>query len=251
MIHRILTVVLLIFWLSSGIAQTSALDSLPPKKSAKFNIKTAIIPSVLIGYGIVGLSSNGIKSINKDIQQGIANPPHNKLRLDDVGQFIPTLTVYGLNAMNIKGKNNFETRTIAIATSFLIMGSTVYGLKKITKINRPDMSNNDSFPSGHTAMAFMGAEFLWQEYKDKSVWYGIAGYAVATGTAYLRMYNNKHWFTDVVTGAGVGIISTKMGYWLTPYIQQKLFKHKSTTNATIISPFYNGNQVGLNVSSVF
>ena len=246
--NKFLVVCLSVFIISSSFGQTSKLDSLNTKKLSKFNFKTAIIPAVLIGYGLVGLSSKGIKSINSDIQQSLTNPPHNKLHLDDIGQFLPTLSVYGLNAINIRGKNNFETRTIALATSFLIMGSAVYGLKHITKIERPDMSSNDSFPSGHTAMAFMGAEFLWQEYKDKSVWYGIAGYVVATGTAYLRMYNNRHWLTDVATGAGIGIISTKIGYWLTPYIQQKLFKHKSKSTASIIAPFYNGKQVGLNVS---
>lgn len=72
-------------------------------------------------------------------------------------------------------------KTCVVGTD-LIMSGTVLGLKSITKIERPDGSSKNLFPFGHTATAFAGAEFLWQEYKDKSIWYGIAGYSVATGT---------------------------------------------------------------------
>jgi hypothetical protein len=41
-------------------------------------------------------------------------------------------------------------------------------------------------PFGHTANAFASAEFLWQEYKDVSIWYGISGYIIASGTGVLE-----------------------------------------------------------------
>jgi membrane-associated phospholipid phosphatase len=56
----------------------------------------------------------------------------------------------------------------------------------------------------------------WQEYKDVSIWYGISGYVVATGTGFFRMYNDRHWLTDVAAGAGIGILCTKTAYWLYP-----------------------------------
>jgi membrane-associated phospholipid phosphatase len=56
----------------------------------------------------------------------------------------------------------------------------------------------------------MCAEFMHQEYKDQSVWYSIAGYTAATATGVLRMYNVRHWFSDVVAGAGIGILGTKL-----------------------------------------
>ena len=124
------------------------------------------------------------------------------------------------------------------------MSGSVTGLKDLTKIERPDGSANNSFPSGHTATAFSGAEFLWQEYKDVNIWYGISGYAVAAGTGFFRIYNGRHWLSDVAMGAGIGIMSTKIAYWVFPYVQKHFFKSRKEVGA-IISPFYNGNQVGL------
>ena len=69
-----------------------------------------------------------------------------------------------------------------------------------------------------------------QEYKDVSPWYGIAGYVAATTTGALRMFNNKHWFRDVVAGAGFGILSTQVAYVLAPVIIKKLFQKKTTTH---------------------
>ena len=98
--------------------------------------------------------------------------------------------------------------------SNILLTTTVFSVKKLTRQLRPDGSGYTSFPSGHTAEAFASAEFMRQEYKDVSPWYGIAGYAVATTTGILRLYNNKHWVRDVVAGAGFGILSTKLAYWI-------------------------------------
>ncbi len=135
-------------------------------------------------------------------------------------------------------------RTIILGTSYLLLSATVLSLKSLTKVERPDGTAN-SFPSGHTATAFAGAEFLWQEYKDVSVWYGISGYIVATGTGFFRIYNNKHWLTDVAAGAGIGILTTKVAYWIFPYVDKHIFKSKKNIDTGMIAPFYNGKQMGL------
>jgi membrane-associated phospholipid phosphatase len=155
-----------------------------------------------------------------------------------------------LNSLGIKGKHNLKDRSIILGTAFIIMGTSVFGMKKITKVNRPDDSNITSFPSGHTATAFMGAEFLYQEYKDVSIWYGISGYVVASGVAYLRIYNNRHWLTDVVAGAGFGILSTKVAYWIYPFMKRTFFKDKTKKNG-IVMPFYNGKEYGIGFSMSF
>lgn len=82
--------------------------------------------------------------------------------------------------------------TIIVGTAYLLTGLSVYGLKSLTKIERSDGSSRNSFPSGHTATAFAGAELLRKEYWDVSPLIGIAGYIVAAGTGFFRMYNNRH-----------------------------------------------------------
>jgi membrane-associated phospholipid phosphatase len=119
----------------------------------------------------------------------------------------------------------------------------VLSTKKITSILRPDGSEYTSFPSGHTAFAFASAEFLRQEYKHKSPWYGIAGYTVATATAGLRIHNNKHWLADVAAGAGLGILSTQVAYWIHPWMSKKIFTKKNSPASLL--PQISTEQIGI------
>ena len=133
---------------------------------------------------------------------------------------------YGLNLCGVKGKHGYGELTIILGTAYALMGVTVNVTKNLTKVERPDGSARNSFPSGHTATAFMGAELLRREYWNVSPWIGIAGYAVAAGTGFFRIYNNRHWLTDVLAGAGVGILSVQAAYWLYPQYP----KHSFTSN---------------------
>jgi membrane-associated phospholipid phosphatase len=85
-------------------------------------------------------------------------------------------------------------------------------LKNSTDVTRPGGTNHQSFPSGHTAQAFVAATFLHKEFGDKSVWYSIGAYTMASTVGALRIMNNKHWISDVLAGAGIGILSTNMAY---------------------------------------
>lgn len=248
---------LLPIW-SSLLAQTTVKtnfqDSIPDSsavKQLKFNPKQLIIPAALIGFGVIGINSDQLKYFNSEISEEVVEHIDKRITIDDFSQYVPAASVYALEAFGVKGKNNVKDKSIILATSFLLMTATVTGLKSITKVERPDGTSNNSFPSGHTATAFMGAEFLYQEYKDVSVWYGVSGYAVATFTGAFRMYNNRHWFTDVVAGAGIGILSVKAGYWLFPTVN-KLFASKSNPNKkSAFVPYYDGKQVGFGYVSAF
>ncbi|MFH6944183.1 phosphatase PAP2 family protein [Flavobacterium sp. FlaQc-50] len=255
MFYKTISLVLLFGVFSATAQKTDSIASIDSTAShhLKFNYKQLIIPGVLIGYGVIGLESDQLLSFNSQINKEVTEDIDQKITIDDFSQYAPAASVYALNAFGVKGKNNMRDRSVIFVTSYVIMASTVLGLKSIVHEDRPDGSSNNSFPSGHTATAFAGAEFLWQEYKDKSIWYGIAGYAVATGTGLFRIYNNRHWLTDVAAGAGIGILSTKIAYWMNPYITKKLFgKSASEHNSTsMIAPFYNGQQYGLSYVKVF
>jgi hypothetical protein len=221
-----------------------------PVVKKSFN-KLLAVPILFVGYGAASLRAQGLKNINSHLNEEIyLEGSRRKFHLDNYLQYTPGLMVYGLNMVGIKGEHNFRDRTIIFAMSNMIMAATVFGTKKLTHEWRPDGSDHYSFPSGHTANAFAGAEFLRREYKDVSPWYGIAGYAVAATTGYLRMYNNKHWFGDVMAGAGVGILSTNLAYYLYPSVN-KLFINKKTNSTTIILPTYQQGAVGLSLTHIF
>ncbi|MDP4263443.1 MAG: phosphatase PAP2 family protein [Bacteroidota bacterium] len=191
----------------------------------KLTMKRMIIPVTLITYGFVSQSSHKLKAFDVRIKKVVRRDPDFHTCIDNYLQYAPGFAVFGLNAVGIKGKNNFRDRASIYLLSNLMMGITVQTIKKISKVPRPEGWGTNAFPSGHTGTAFVGAEFLRQEYKDVSPWYGVTGYLMATTTGVLRMFNNKHWFRDVVAGAGFGILATDAAYWLEPIIAKKLF-HK-------------------------
>jgi hypothetical protein len=193
----------------------------PPARTP-FPYKKLLLPSAFIVYGVLALKTDGLQDWNESVHEEFIEHPHKPFHLDNYLQWGPAATVYALNLAGIKGKNNFRDRTIIFGMSEIMMSSVVFTVKKISHEWRPDGSDQLSFPSGHTANAFAGAEFLRLEYKDVSPWYGVAGYLMAGATGYLRMYNNKHWLGDVVAGAGVGIISTDVAYYLYPVYQTEV-----------------------------
>ena len=234
----------------NAVSQTKKQDTLHQQKNIDFNYKALIIPASLIGYGTLSLYNDKLTNGDASIRNNINSDNEKTFPLDEGTQSLAFLSVYGLNLFGVKGKNNFKDRSVVLATAYLIMGSSVTVLKRTTHRQRPNQTGFTSFPSGHTATAFMGAEFLYQEYKDVSPWYGVSGYFIAAGTGYLRMYNNKHWFSDVVAAAGIGILSTKIAYWVQPFFKD-LFSKKQTATKTAVVPYYNKNEMGLAMSMSF
>ena len=224
--------------------------TIPVKEKRNFTARSFIVPASLISYGFFAMGNNSLKALNVSTKSELQED-HSKFKTktDNYLQYSPAIAVYVLNAFGIKGKNNFRDRTMIYALSTLFATATVQSIKKITRVERPDGSSKTSFPSGHTTTAFAAAEFLFMEYKDVSPWYGIAGYIAATATGVMRLYNNKHWVSDVVAGAGFGILSTKLAYWIYPSIKKKLFKEKNIQ--TMILPYYIPGSGGLSLVQNF
>jgi len=222
------------------------LDWTIPEYRKPFPIQQFILPAAMVAYGFAGLHVGGLTSWNKEVKEHMwTDWNHNACHVDNYLMHVDAAAVYVLNAVGIHGAHNFKDRTILLLMSQLFTQSAVFSLKGQSHVLRPDGSAYNSFPSGHTATAFANAEFMRMEYKDVSPWYGVAGYAAATATGLMRMYNNKHWFNDVVAGAGFGIAGTRLAYWLYPKIQHSLFGGKATSGATVLMPTYQSGAVGL------
>ncbi len=140
--------------------------------------------------------------------------------LDDVVQLLPWATTITLKVVGIPSRHNYvQLGTRMAVTAGLTMLSTVV-VKQSTGITRPDNTAANSYFSGHTATAFAGAEMLRLEYGHLSPWVGVGAYTVASCTGLLRIYHNRHWLGDVLTGAGAGIVCAQVSYWLCDRLSQ-------------------------------
>ncbi|HLZ87559.1 MAG TPA: phosphatase PAP2 family protein [Puia sp.] len=238
----------------------SAPDTLPHRidwqKAASykqpFPFQSLFLPAAMIAYGATAVHNGALQKVNGEVKDQIwEDNPHQPFHLDNYLMFAPTLSVYALNAAGVHGAHNFKDRTIILLMANVLANGTVFSVKSWSHERRPDGSDYASFPSGHTAEAFVGAEFMRLEYKDVSPWYGIAGYAMATATGMLRMYNDKHWLSDVVAGAGVGIASTRIAYWLYPKMQHLFGKGKNPDVVNVVMPTYNNGSFGLSYVKTF
>ena len=126
---------------------------------------------------------------------------------DNYLQLFPLILLFGLKLGGIRGN---------------------FGWKLTTGVLRPDATNYFSFPSGHTAAAFMAATLLYKEYGFKGYWVGLVAYAAAIVTGLTRILNNRHWLFDVIIGAAVGILLTDLAFRLVQLIfkDRGLIQHK-------------------------
>ncbi len=168
--------------------------------------------------------------------------------IDNYTQYFPALMVYGLNAFNVEGLHDFKDRTFIYLSAQLISGAIVFPAKKFIAEERPDGSNKKSFPSGHAATAFASAHFMYREYHGKNVLLSLSGYPFAVFTGIYRVINNRHWVSDIVAGAGIGIVSTELAYWLYPKMTRIFGNSRQQKSRTAFMPYIVGdNRFGLNV----
>lgn len=234
---------------NAQVADTVKKDLLTAPDTVKklhSNPLSLIPPAVLITYGAASFVIHPIRRFDYYINSEVhKTDPTFSTKAESYFQFTPIIMVYGLDLIGVEGKNTFIDRTALLGLSGGILGISAEITKHTTHRLRPNGSDYLSFPSGHTSTAFMGAEFLAQEFSEKSPVYTVIGYTFAVTTGIFRLYNRDHWFSDVVAGAGFGILSTKAAYLIYPYIRNKLTHKDKSGKSTMFMPSYQNGALGL------
>ncbi len=229
-------------------------DSIPSKQSHPDKVAKILgiaIPSSMIVYGTLSFQLENIRDLDYSTRNEMIED--NSMWYngwDDYLQFSPAVAAFSMKLGGMKSTHKMSDMLILYGLSNALESGIVYTIKCTISRERPDGSNRHSFPSGHTATAFVAAEFLHQEYRNQSVWISVSGYGMATLIGVSRIYNNKHWVSDVVAGAGIGILSTKIVYWTYPHLQKIFFKKERNFTA-FISPIYQERKLGLNITCAF
>ena len=239
----------LLFLFFTSVFASSALEENPPLDeknapqesvfaNAGFSLRQLIVPLSLITAGAV-ITASGL---NETLEDKIALRRGRPYKFDDVLMYAPSAMVYGFSFLGAQAKHDWWDRSVILGTSAFFVLSTLI-VKHSVKHPRPDASTNTSFPSGHTAVAFAGAEIVRREYPPMCA---AISYTAAGTVAFMRLYNQKHWIVDVVAGAGFGVLSVSAAYWLLP-LQQRTLRPKSLKNDTVISinPYFDGERAGM------
>lgn len=217
--------------------------------TSDFKAGEVIMPLSLIGAGTLGFIEP-FKSSRYEVRDYLNEwRGDHRVTVDDYLQYVPLGSIYGLSLLGAEAKHNYIDRTLELATSYVALGIMVNAVKYTVREPRPDGSANNSFPSGHTATTFMGAELVRIEYGDDSPWISVGAYTIATAVGVLRVYNNRHWFTDVFAGAGIGILSARIGYWLLPYTRKAM--HRLTGHDAFVYPTVSPEGASLGIAMRF
>jgi hypothetical protein len=209
-------------------------------------LKRAVIPAaVLMGAGALTIQERGfISSFDaRDARNRVL--PEFATNADDFLMLAPLAGLYGFNLISSQNRHELSRQTLLLFTSGVLTSAMVWPTKKITDIDRPN-DKPYAFPSGHTAYAFTIATFMDKEFRHKSPWVSITSYSLAGATGVLRVLNNAHWMSDILAGAGVGILSVNTVYW----VHAKLTKGGGLNTALVPVVLPNGKP-GLGFNAQF
>jgi len=256
----LLCVISSMFVVFSAFTKTPPLDTLSPstllvvekrgriERNYDLDYRYLIAPVLSISYGAWSFFHRFPKRIDNDTRAEVLYFRPDRTKYDNYTQYAPAVLTYGLNLAGVKGRHNYRDLTIIYLTSQLFTGVFTLPIKLCEWRERPDGSSFHSFPSGHTTTAFSSAQLMYREFQDTHFWVSVSGATFAFFTGVCRVINNKHWVSDVVVGAGLGILSTELAYFVFPKIDNMLRrknKIKSSESFTLITPFFQPEGVGL------
>lgn len=234
------------------IAADTAAVAAYPDPTHHFRAAEWLIPGGVAVFGAICVNASWGKNLRENLHNTFSQKGLNNTSIDNYIQYAPAALTLGLGLCGVKGQHAFKDRAIIMMMSYATMAIVVNAAKYTFKEKRPDSSSRNSFPSGHTATAFVGAEMLFQEYRNTHPWIGYTAYGLSAAVAYLRMHNDRHWANDVLAGAAVGMLSTKFAYWLYPKIfREKKRENRMKRTAFFGMPYYQDRTAGVNVAMVF
>ncbi|GHT01929.1 phospholipid phosphatase [Bacteroidia bacterium] len=204
-----------------------------------FSAKENLLPTSLLVAGSVLVA---FPDFNHKLS---ADFPETHIKVDDYLQYSPMLGMYIADIAGVKAKNSVWNQTKYLAFSQLTCAVVAQTLKYTVREQRPNAGARNSFPSGHTSVAFVGATVLYHEFKETNKPIAYSGFVVATAIGALRVTNRKHWVSDVLAGAGIGILSTNLIYYLEPFKNWQPF---SKSDKIAFSPYYDANSAGLSLA---
>ncbi len=251
---------LLCFCINSTIAQyTDTLNTTykfnkyeKKKTSSKKSLFTKrIVPVALITTGVLLSKSNFEKSLQKDVRNTVGNDFYTTM--DDYTRYAPVIQLFAADILGASSKNHWFDQTKNLILSSIISNGTSTLLKKEVYKQRPGSEGTysthaNSFPSGHTTTAFTTATVLFEEFIDTNVVLAYSGYAFAIATGSLRMMNNAHYLSDVLVGAGIGILATRLVYHFDHLIPWNPFKK---SDRIAFAPQFSNDGIGFYFSKVF
>lgn len=215
---------------TSFVEEDIKTSELPEGNNERY-LKRAIIPSAaLILAGVHTLEGRGFFSSHDLFDYRSRTFPDFNTEADDFIMLAPLVGLYSISVLSEKGRHGLRRQTLLLITSGVLTSALVWPTKKWTDMERPN-GESHAFPSGHTAYAFTIATFMDKEFRKTRPWISVASYTIAGATGVLRVMNNKHWMSDVLAGAGVGILSVNTIYWL----NGKIFNNENLN--TSITPF--------------
>ena len=216
----------------------------PPNNRYRPTLRQLAVPTVLLGVAVLSTKGVDLLKIDAPIQAAVQRHfPQFQTTIDDQLRHVPAVATLGLSLAGVKGEHSTVNQGVIFFLAYTINNTLTSNLKTLTHVERPYGNDFSSFPSQHTSAAFAAATFLHREYGGRSIWYSIGGYSVATATAALRVLGNKHWASDVLAGAGLGILSTELAYWAYPLVHRLLVR--GLQDRAQLAPLYDHGAVGL------
>lgn len=192
--------------LGIGTEQTFTInDRMKLYADASYQVTTGgFLDARFSGLNNHGLSHSGWFDINVGVQYDLGKNWWEKSGVQRVKG----------SGFRVQEGHNWPRFIVNTGASVVVAYGAKTALKAMVKEERPDHSDNMSFPSGHASMAFAAARSIDKEFRKESIWIPIAGYAAATAVGIERVASDRHHWYDVVAGAGVGVGAAELTWWL-------------------------------------